>query len=27
MLLSAIDHSIMLTNDKNNIVQKSWRSF
>jgi hypothetical protein len=27
MLLSGIDHQIMLTNDKTNIVQKSWRYF
>ena len=27
MLLSGIDNQIMLTNDKSNIVQKSWRNF
>ena len=27
MLLSGVDHVIMITNDKTNIVQKSWRYF
>lgn len=27
ILLSAVDQTIMLTNDKANIVQKSWRHF